>query len=152
MNLARVEHYFADVLSAMETSTRVLRLPGGEPPATLAPNVFLTGSVNVDEAAYPFSKKVLDRANTLEFSEVHLRGGEGEIRAPAAPLAPLSFRERQRLFLRSRVAGVAHAREKLARLGDADHAGRALDILAGPERSVGAARSCTSATACATKS
>lgn len=130
MNLARVEHYFADVLSTMETRARLLRLPGGEPPATLAPNVFLTGSVNVDEAAYPFSKKVLDRANTLEFSEVRLRGGKEETRpADAALPAPLSFRARQRLFLRARVAGVAGARERLTQI-DAGYAERALDALA----------------------
>ncbi len=136
MNLARVEHYFADVLSTMETRARVLRLPGNEPPATLGVNVFLTGSVNVDEAAFPFSKKVLDRANTLEFSEVRLRGhggGEEEIRpADANPQpAALSFRARQQLFLRARVANVAGAREKLARVGDANHAGNVLDLLAG---------------------
>lgn len=133
MNLARVEHYFADVLSAMETRARTLLLPGGPAdaaPATLAPNVFLTGSVNVDEAAYPFSKKVLDRANTLEFSEVRLRRNENASSASERAAPPdLPFGVRQRLFLRSRVANVSVAREKLDR-AVAGFADRAENVLA----------------------
>ncbi len=34
--------------------------------------MFFTGTVNVDETTYMFSPKVLDRANTIEFNEVHL--------------------------------------------------------------------------------
>jgi 5-methylcytosine-specific restriction enzyme B len=87
MNLARVEHYFSDFLSALESGQpielhqsaqieeaetgdgaavpRRLRVPG---------NVFFTGTVNVDETTYMFSPKVLDRAFTLEFNEVDLTG------------------------------------------------------------------------------
>ena len=60
MNLARVEHYFSQFLSHMEI---------GKVP----PNLFITGTVNMDESTYQFSKKVLDRANTLEFNEVYLK-------------------------------------------------------------------------------
>jgi hypothetical protein len=33
----------------------------------LPPNVFITGTVNIDETTYMFSPKVLDRANVIEF-------------------------------------------------------------------------------------
>ena len=35
-------------------------------------NFYLVGTVNMDETTFPFSKKVLDRANTIEFSTVNL--------------------------------------------------------------------------------
>ncbi len=79
MNLAHVERYFADALSGMETvepclpnlirdhsGTWVLDSKG---PSKLAfpRNLFVIGTVNVDETTYLFSPKVLDRANTFEF-------------------------------------------------------------------------------------
>lgn len=96
MNLARVEHYFADLLSLMETGRRfpdgrwatdaIILSSGSEPllpsdgasdpipPRQPIPdNLLLFGTVNVDESTYPFSKKVLDRANTIEFNAVDLR-------------------------------------------------------------------------------
>lgn len=91
MNLARVEHYFADFLSALE-SGQPLHLhasPQAEAGETssgaLVPrdlkvprNVFFVGTVNVDESTYMFSPKVLDRAFTLEFNEVDLGLDAGE--------------------------------------------------------------------------
>jgi 5-methylcytosine-specific restriction protein B len=77
MNLAHVERYFADVLSGIESRASVLpdlertpegwfpRREGGRIP--LPRNVFIVGTVNVDETTYLFSPKVLDRANTIEF-------------------------------------------------------------------------------------
>ena len=87
MNLARVEHYFSDFLSALESGEdiplheneaiesgeaesgpqvpRKLKVPG---------NVLFTGTVNVDETTYMFSPKVLDRAFTIEFDQVDLKG------------------------------------------------------------------------------
>ncbi len=87
MNLARVEHYFADFLSALE-SGQPLQLHGGVtlggydageentvPQQLKIPhNFFITGTVNVDETTYMFSPKVLDRAFTLEFNYVDLLG------------------------------------------------------------------------------
>jgi 5-methylcytosine-specific restriction protein B len=77
MNLSHVERYFADFLSAMESSKPELALHGQgmlnadgmEVPArqALQPNVFIIGTVNVDETTYMFSPKVLDRANVIEF-------------------------------------------------------------------------------------
>lgn len=78
MNLSHVERYFADFLSAMESSSPELALHGQgtlkadgnlDVPArqALPPNVFIIGTVNVDETTYMFSPKVLDRANVIEF-------------------------------------------------------------------------------------
>lgn len=126
MNLARVEHYFADVLSAMETRARRIPLQGARG-VHIPANVFITGSVNVDEATHPFSKKVLDRANTLEFTEVRLAGA-GKARRAAPPEIPP--RERQRLFLGARVAGVTEAENKLAAV-HRSYPGRVLAALSG---------------------
>lgn len=82
MNLARVEYYFSDFLSIIETKRRY-----GERIITdeiildksaekrygkliLPENLYVIGTVNMDETTFPFSKKVLDRANTIEFSYV----------------------------------------------------------------------------------
>lgn len=74
MNLSHVERYFADLLSALETGEKLL-LYSGEGPRDGVPshleklpsNIFIVGTVNVDETTYMFSPKVLDRANTIEF-------------------------------------------------------------------------------------
>jgi hypothetical protein len=90
MNLAKVEYYFSDFLSAMESGTEMVLHDAEDdeadaeeplPPRRLKvpTNVFFTGTVNVDETTYMFSPKVLDRANTIEFNSVDLdeygRGG-----------------------------------------------------------------------------
>lgn len=72
MNLSHVERYFADFLSAIESGEKIplynddkrnefLELPD---------NLFIIGTVNVDETTYMFSPKVLDRANTIEFETI----------------------------------------------------------------------------------
>lgn len=127
MNLARVEHYFAEVLSAMETPEGRLPLHEGRY-ATLPPNVFLTGSVNMDEATHPFSRKVLDRANTIEFTEVCLTESAASKRSAA--LLEIPPPERQRLFLSGRVATFDTARERLGAL-EGTYPARVLGVLAG---------------------
>lgn len=87
MNLARVEQYFAEILSHIED-----RRPDGEggfasgallgqslgqedeewASICLPSNLALVGTVNMDESAHGFSRKVLDRAFTLELSDVDL--------------------------------------------------------------------------------
>ncbi|HEY4109598.1 hypothetical protein [Puia sp.] len=75
MNLSRVERYFADFLSAMESNEDIPLHPGSAvwahstTPATtpLPPNLFIIGTVNIDETTHMFSPKVLDRANVIEF-------------------------------------------------------------------------------------
>ncbi|MDQ3541360.1 MAG: AAA family ATPase [Chloroflexota bacterium] len=85
MNLAHVEYYFADMLSVMESGrddegwTRealVLVYPetaeGDVPPRELRlpPNLYVVGTVNVDETTHAFSPKVLDRAFSIELVDV----------------------------------------------------------------------------------
>jgi hypothetical protein len=128
MNLARVEHYFADLLSVMETRRTVgdrvvtdtldldigpetdfrcdaglavrlkaLLADGG---LAVPSNLCVVGTVNMDESTHPFSKKVLDRAMTLEFVDVDLRAvpvrqdrptplsvGSGDLDAPHLSLS-----------------------------------------------------------------
>jgi hypothetical protein len=76
MNLSHVERYFADFLSVME-SKDCLNLYSGDsrsdgkeiiPQKIFWPdNLFIIGTVNIDESTYMFSPKVLDRANVIEF-------------------------------------------------------------------------------------
>lgn len=96
MNLARVEYYLSDILSIIETrkirdNGRISSLSlftknsfnddtiivGTDELAKskysdlyLSDNLYIIGTVNMDETTFPFSKKVLDRANTIEFSKV----------------------------------------------------------------------------------
>ncbi|MCI4680029.1 hypothetical protein K9U39_14310 [Rhodoblastus acidophilus] len=79
MNLARVEHYFAPFLSAMEGRRTELAIHAGDveidevPPRMPWPeNLFIFGTVNMDETTHPFSDKVLDRAFTFEFWDIDL--------------------------------------------------------------------------------
>ena len=77
MNLSHVERYFADFLSVMESKDSI-KLYTGSDRASLdgieitqqigwPKNVFIIGTVNIDETTYMFSPKVLDRANVIEF-------------------------------------------------------------------------------------
>ena len=70
MNLSHVERYFADFLSAIESGEEI-PLYGEEKTLKLPDNLFIIGTVNVDETTYMFSPKVLDRANTIEFDTLH---------------------------------------------------------------------------------
>lgn len=95
MNLSKVEHYFSDVLSCLES--RVLK--NGEvqqepvvlfsglneletnsesfeviPSRIEIPlNLYITGTVNIDESTHMLSSKVIDRANIIEFNDVDLK-------------------------------------------------------------------------------
>jgi energy-coupling factor transporter ATP-binding protein EcfA2 len=96
MNLAHVEYYFSQFLSAMEekpgerwitllskseqaqmqedgTAFSVLDAQVQKTGNVQIPNnFFVTGTINVDETTQPISDKVMDRANTLEFFRVDL--------------------------------------------------------------------------------
>lgn len=90
MNLARVEYYLSDFLSVIETRERkdgsIVTDPLVNPSCygrdavaagkygkvILPENLYVIGTVNMDETTFPFSRKVLDRANTIEFSFVKL--------------------------------------------------------------------------------
>lgn len=73
MNLSHVERYFADFLSVMESNEEIPLHDGDEekngvpPRLGLPSNLFIIGTVNIDETTNMFSPKVLDRANTIEF-------------------------------------------------------------------------------------
>lgn len=82
MNLARVEYYFSDLLSVMESrkwedgqivSSYLLTEEADGFNLRLPNNLYIIGTVNMDETTHPFSKKVLDRANTIEFNDVNLK-------------------------------------------------------------------------------
>lgn len=90
MNLARVEYYLSDILSIIETREYVDGKVTTDPLITenyygadttargkygvvrIPENLYIIGTVNMDETTFPFSRKVLDRANTIEFSTVEL--------------------------------------------------------------------------------
>jgi 5-methylcytosine-specific restriction endonuclease McrBC GTP-binding regulatory subunit McrB len=85
MNLAHVEYYFSQFLSALEEdnpSDRWIPLMSERAQASLSvhtpyrilipPNLLFTGTINVDETTQPLSDKVIDRANTIEFFAVEL--------------------------------------------------------------------------------
>lgn len=73
MNLSLVERYFADFLSVMESKEEIPlytedKVENGVPAKLKLPsNLFIIGTVNIDETTNMFSPKVLDRANTIEF-------------------------------------------------------------------------------------
>ena len=90
MNLARVEYYLSDFLSVIETrdyqggkmtsdALVSLKVYGTDQAARekygevyFPENLYVVGTVNMDETTFPFSRKVLDRANTIEFNYVDL--------------------------------------------------------------------------------
>ncbi|MDP8208440.1 MAG: AAA family ATPase [Candidatus Electryonea clarkiae] len=85
MNIARVEHYFSDFLSCLESEEEITlhNEPDNETMTTsegstipqklkIPDNLFITGTVNIDETTSMFSPKVLDRAFTFEMDEVNL--------------------------------------------------------------------------------
>ena len=105
MNLAPVEQYFAEYLSVIEsrkakdgvvvTDPIIEKVPeqwyfdlvgkltedGGvqhrfmKEGITIPENLIVVGTVNMDETTFSFSRKVLDRAMTIEMNEVNLMGG-----------------------------------------------------------------------------
>lgn len=87
MNLARVEYYLSEYLSIIESRKSSI---SGEintdrifpknyldkndiySNLTIPENIYIIGTVNMDDTTFAFSKKVLDRGNTIEYSEVKL--------------------------------------------------------------------------------
>ena len=108
MNLARIEHYFAPFLSAMEMRSAspdgcaVIPLDGART-ALLTPNLRFIGTVNIDETTHGFSDKVFDRAQLLEMEVprelIQRRLGDADhagtllaIWDAINPVAPFAFR------------------------------------------------------------
>jgi len=104
MNLAPVEHYFAEYLSIIETrqsknksiiTDYILAKSSFDDPSLyttllndlslsgsdffegirLPDNLIVMGTVNMDETTHSFSRKVLDRAMTIEMNEIDLENG-----------------------------------------------------------------------------
>lgn len=119
MNLARVEYYLSDFLSVIETREvkdgKIVSDPlvtaekyGADAAAKnkygeirFPQNLYLVGTVNMDETTFPFSKKVLDRANTIEFDYVDLNSIQNTDDAKVDSItAPNSFLETRYLFLK----------------------------------------------------
>lgn len=68
MNLSHVERYFSDFLSAIESNESIPLIDDTHENGIKIPkNLFIVGTVNIDETTYMFSPKVLDRANIIEF-------------------------------------------------------------------------------------
>jgi MoxR-like ATPase len=85
MNLARVEYYLSDVLSCIETESALQLHSNGVPlegttgtsiraELPLSANLFIIGTINVDETTNPVSDKVLDRASVIDMSAVDVPG------------------------------------------------------------------------------
>ena len=104
MNLARVEYYLSDILSVIETRElkdgQVVTDPllsanayGTDKDAAgkygtlrIPENLYIISTVNMDETTFPFSRKVLDRANTIEFSTVDFLSGFNSTSVEVKPL------------------------------------------------------------------
>ena len=117
MNLARVEYYLSDFLSIIETRDRKengaietdalvdasyfqsqsAREKYGR--VYIPENLYIIGTVNMDETTFPFSKKVLDRANTIEFSFVNLMARVSAGGQPVTQKLDNSFLKTDYLYL-----------------------------------------------------
>ena len=89
MNMSYVERYFADFLSAMESGEPIHLWKGNQECKTpssisIPKNLYIIGTINVDETTYMFSPKVLDRASVIEFkvSESEMEDFLNQIKKP----------------------------------------------------------------------
>ena len=71
---AVAEQWFWDLVQTL-SSDGALQDQFKKEGITLPPNLFVIGTVNMDETTFSFSRKVLDRAMTIEMNEVDLEGG-----------------------------------------------------------------------------
>jgi hypothetical protein len=117
MNLSHVERYFSNMLSAIELPENGLKFEGREPIKPLPANLFIVGTINVDETTYQFSPKVLDRANVIEIRapDDMITTWQGGQEARRIDIAAGSGNEFQTMFL-SKTKEVPDAKIKAARL------------------------------------
>lgn len=111
MNLSHIERYFADFLSSMESkeplklhdSAESLKTEDGVSiPGKIAypNNLFVIGTVNIDETTYMFSPKVLDRAHVIEFKvtwDEIANGLDGAVPSELPALSPEQTQEFMRI-------------------------------------------------------
>lgn len=104
MNLARVEYYFSEFLSKLETrrseatylyiDVGSLPLPDKERRVRLPEQFLFVGTMNEDETTQTLSDKVLDRANVLTFgkpSQLQLKGNSNSHQTPVEYLSYNDF-------------------------------------------------------------
>ena len=134
MNLARVEYYFSDFLSKLETRRGVVR--GNDEQRAKAEvvlevgrrkeesslmrlfvdtNVLFVGTMNEDESTQSLSDKVVDRANVLRFGRPHKLKARGEATSPSIRVLPgLSFQTWKSWFrTESDLARIPEASERV---------------------------------------
>jgi len=106
MNLARIEHYFAPLLSGLEIMRRQGAAPlwlGGDAPISLTPNLHVVGTINLDESTHLLADKIYDRAQVLSLEATQedicslldglpYRAVLRETLTCLSPVIPLSFR------------------------------------------------------------
>jgi hypothetical protein len=123
MNLAKVEYYFSDFLSCMESRRigtngeiiqesiflhnqheellyvdadhHVYAIP---PRIEIPKNLYIIGTVNMDETTYMFSPKVLDRANVIECNEVDFHRYWSEEEADTGYQSIFTWEEKKNWF------------------------------------------------------
>lgn len=72
-NVAKVEHYFSDFISAMDSGRKNFwgTLPSlgrlNDPELSLPPNLCVVATMNFDDSVQSITPRVLDRANVVEF-------------------------------------------------------------------------------------
>jgi len=113
MNLSHVERYFSDFLSSMESRNKLKLHDSDQALLTedgvsvsgkidWPKNLFVIGTVNIDETTYMFSPKVLDRAHVIEFKvswgEIS-KGLEGAVPSELQALSPEKINEFLRISL-----------------------------------------------------
>jgi len=101
MNLARVEYYLSEYLSILESrcfhEDDIIKTDKVFPNGYLSSdsvytdliipeNIYIIGTVNMDDTTFSFSRKVLDRANTIEFNDVRLEDLDFEVKNLLKPL------------------------------------------------------------------
>lgn len=73
--LEKVDEEWYFNLTASLTSDEDIRKQFNEEGICIPQNLIVVGTVNMDETTFSFSRKVLDRAMTIEMNEVDLHGG-----------------------------------------------------------------------------
>jgi len=113
MNLSSVDVYFSDFLSAMESGEQI-PLYGCTKTLKIPKNIFVVGTVNINENQHEISPKVLDRANVIELEGVSVdnfmsreevnnkfKGDIGYLECPLSDLnVNLSIDELKKTFLK----------------------------------------------------
>jgi 5-methylcytosine-specific restriction endonuclease McrBC GTP-binding regulatory subunit McrB len=73
--LKKVDEEWYFNLTAQLTTNEDIRKQFNSLGITIPQNLIVIGTVNMDETTFSFSRKVLDRAMTIEMNEVDLKGG-----------------------------------------------------------------------------